>query len=98
MKEPEMRSARGNLVAVSEARQRAADALAAGLRAGDRLTDEDVDDIKEYRAYLPEALAKRHLQLQEEPAGWRVVRAPFSSEVLAAVAAPRHNGAAAAVA
>lgn len=75
---------RGKMSAVSEARVRAADAFAAGLRVGDMLEDEDIEAIRDFRAYLPEALVKRRMQLQEEPHGWRVIRAPFTFEATVA--------------
>lgn len=62
------------------ARQRAAEAFAAGLQLGDLLTPEEADDIKAFRQHLATALVARGFQLQEEPEGWRVVRSPFSVE------------------
>lgn len=73
----------GKLSDVSWARQRAAQAFAAGLQVGDLLSQEEADDIREFRAFLAQALAERGLQLNEEPEGWRVARAPFQFEALA---------------
>lgn len=68
------------LVETVWARQQAAEAFAAGLQLGDLLTPEEADDIKLFRQHLAGALAKRGMQLNEEPEGWRVVRSPFAVE------------------
>jgi hypothetical protein len=70
-----------NLVNLSWARRKAAEAFSAGLRAGDLLTMEEADEIKEFRQFLSEALSQKGLQLEEEPDGYRVVRAPFTLEM-----------------
>jgi len=72
----------GHLTDTSWARQSAAEAFANGLQVGDLLTQPEADDIKEFRQFLAGALAHRGLQLQEEPDGWRVVRAPFQFEAM----------------
>lgn len=74
---------RGKLTEISEARQRAALAFVSGLTIGDLLTHEEADEIREFRAYLASALAQRGLQLNEEPEGWRVARAPFVLDITA---------------
>lgn len=71
-----------NLVKASWARKRAAEAFAAGLRPGDLLSPDEAEDIKEFRAFLAEALARRGLQLNEELDGYRVARAPFTFEAM----------------